>query len=62
MFERQKAGEFANSIRDLERRGKSQVVIVEDGEEPKEMTEVRERTRKLPAKAQTARGSMRPEA
>ncbi|XP_078062840.1 macrophage-capping protein-like, partial [Mustelus asterias] len=40
MFERKKVGEFANSIRDLERRGKSQVVIVEDGEEPAEMTGV----------------------
>lgn len=40
MFERQKAGEFASSIRDLERRGKSQVTIVSDGEEPAEMTAV----------------------
>uniref|UniRef100_UPI00398F0436 macrophage-capping protein-like n=1 Tax=Pristiophorus japonicus TaxID=55135 RepID=UPI00398F0436 len=40
MFERQKAGEFASSIRNLERRGKAQVTIVSDGEEPPEMMAV----------------------
>ncbi|XP_041029906.1 macrophage-capping protein-like [Carcharodon carcharias] len=40
MFERKKAGEIACSIRDQERRGKSQLIIVQDGEEPAEMMEV----------------------
>ncbi|XP_067915960.1 macrophage-capping protein-like [Heterodontus francisci] len=39
-FERKKAGEFASSIRDLERHGKSDLIIVIDGEEPAEMTAV----------------------
>ncbi|XP_048476707.1 macrophage-capping protein-like [Rhincodon typus] len=43
MYEKQKAGEFASSIRDVERRGKAQVIFVSDGEEPEEMTEVRPR-------------------
>ncbi|XP_043939974.1 macrophage-capping protein isoform X2 [Protopterus annectens] len=40
MFERQKLTEIANGIRDCERKGKSKVQIVVEGEEPEEMIQI----------------------
>lgn len=46
-FERLKAAQVARSIRDNERNGRAQVVVVEEGSEPNQLTEVTFKTSKL---------------
>ncbi|KAM4687602.1 scinderin [Discoglossus pictus] len=47
-YERYKAAQVANGIRDNERKGRSQLIVVEEGSEPHELTKVLGKKPKLP--------------
>ncbi|XP_018426580.1 PREDICTED: adseverin-like [Nanorana parkeri] len=48
-YERFKAAQVANGIRDNERKGRAQLIVVEEDEEPSELTKVLGKKPKLPA-------------